>query len=174
MDRFLCVFLCFSLSVLLLMMTSLNSYRCFGIILKASLYPVPLFSRNVFSLNTFFSRSLEVWSQFFLFLSLHAFQLLANHFLLSESNVCEVAQWCDLLVKAKADSKPFTVVLDQNQLMWVCRMDFMCEVCEMLSAHLTFTLKFTNSKPLTVTLAHVSLNRESDLWSYIICNPSDK
>lgn len=92
------------------------------------------------------------------------FQLLANHFLLSESNLCVLAQWYDLLVKTKADSKPFTAVLDQNQLMWVCGMGVMCEVSESLSAHLPFTPN-SHSEPVPVTLAHVSWNRESDLWS---------
>lgn len=135
MHRFLYVFLFFC--VLLLLMTLLNSCRCFGLILKTSLCPVPFLSRNAFSVNKFFPISWSLNQIFFLFLSA-CFHLLAIHFLMSESNFCVVAQWCDLLVKTSADSKPFTAALDPNQLKLIHGMDVMCEVSEMLSAHLTF------------------------------------
>lgn len=105
----------------------------------------------------FFPISWSLIPVFYLFLSLHAFQLLANHFLLSESNVCVVAQWCDLLVKAKADSKPFTVVFGSkptNVSLW--NGVYVWGVWDAFSTPHIHS-KFTNSKPMPVTLAHVSL-----------------
>lgn len=152
-------------STLLLMMTSLNSYRCFGLILKAGLCPVPLLSGNVFSLNIFFW-SLEVWSQFFFFIPL---------------SVC-----------FPASDQPFPVVWIKR--LCGCTMvrsvgqgqsrfkDFHCifgskptsmsswNGCHVWSEWDAFSTphihsKFSNSEPLPGTLVHFSWTRESDLWS---------
>lgn len=139
MDRFLCVLLCFC-KYFAPDEDFTEQLQMFWPHFESRFVPSSSSLRKCILTEHFFLIS---WSLipvlFFLFLSLYVFQLLTNHFLLSESNVCVVAQWCDLLVKAKTDSKTFTAFLDQNQLVWVRRMDVMCEVSEMLSAHLTFT-----------------------------------
>lgn len=143
MDTFLCVFLSFSC------LAPDDDFRTVTDVLASFWKPVCaqfLFAPEMYSHWTLFSDLLKS-DPSFLFFSLHVFQLLANHFLFSESNVLVPAQWGDLLVKAKEDSKAFSAVLDQNQLMRVRGMDAMCEVCEMLSAHLTFTQKSLTAFP---------------------------
>lgn len=62
---------------------------------ESQFVPSYFFLQKCILTEDFFSHLLKSDPSFFF--SLHVFQLLANHFLLSESNVCVVAQWCDLL-----------------------------------------------------------------------------
>lgn len=150
--------------VLLLMMNPLSSYRCFGLILKASLRPVPFLSRNVFSLNTFFPDLLKSDPSFFFFIPLSTrfpasgqpFPVVWIKRLCGCTMVRSVGQGQSRL-KAfyySFGSKPTDVSSWDRCYVWGVWDAFR-------TPHIHS--QFTNSEPLPVTLAHVSWDREADL-----------
>lgn len=86
MERFLW-YSCIFVSVLLLMMTSLNIYRCFGLILPQFVSSPSSRLKSILA-EHIFADLLKSDPSFLCFLSVQVFQLLTNHFLLCESSVC--------------------------------------------------------------------------------------
>lgn len=157
----------FLVSVSLPMLNSLNSYRCSGLIFNANSCPVPLLSRNIFSLNTFFPICLKSDPSFFIF-------------------------FIYLSACSPASGQPFPVVWIKR--LCSCTMvrsvgfgwsGFKAYYCSFGSKPTnvsswtgcyyvwggwnTFSTphirsKFTNNEPLPAALAHVSWNRDDDLW----------